>query len=333
MKLIDSNIKIISLIFFLLFYSRSYSQTNLVPNPSFEFALDCTGAEITRAFPWFAPATSSDYFNACFYSPFFFPCGGGGVPNNNFGYQFAHTGQAYAGISLCEPGWPNGGYREYIEVKLLDTLKINTLYCVEFWVSLTRFCQYPLPIGIDAIGAYFSNDTLKYLDGDTIQVFNVIPQIQNPEWNIITDTTNWVKISGWFVAQGGEDYMTIGNFKTDANTHTLVAYTNTPGSNGDIAYYYIDDVSVVRCDTIAPLPVDNTLKIYPNPVDDELIIEMKGNAVPVGFEIFNYIGQVVYKGSMVDKTSIYTDGFEGGVYVVRLKNSGMLVYRKVVKIN
>ena len=36
---------------------------------------------------------------------------------------------------------------------------------------------------------------------------------------------------------------------------------------------------------------------------------------------------------MVDKTSIYTDGFEGGVYVVRLKNSGMLVYRKVVKIN
>ena len=333
MKTNSINIKMICFVFFLLFYSLSYSQSNLVPNPSFEFALDCTGAEITRAAPWFTPANTCDYFNSCFYSPFYFPCGGGGVPNNNFGFQEARTGQAYAGIGFCELGDPLGGYREYIEVKLLDTLKSERIYCIEFWVSLARLCQSPLPIGIDAIGAYFSNDTLKYSSNDTSLVFNVVPQVQNPEWNIITDTTNWIKISGWFVAQGGEDYMTIGNFKTDANTHTLIAYTNIPGSNGDIAYYYIDDVSVVRCDTIAPLPVDNTLKIYPNPVDDELIIEMKGNAVPVGFEIFNYIGQVVYKGSMVDKTSIYTDGFEGGVYVVRLKNSGMLVYRKVVKIN
>ena len=333
MKTNSINIKMICFVFFLLFYSLSYSQSNLVPNPSFEFTIDCTNADIASAIPWFTPGNTPDYLNSCFYSPIPNPCGGGGVPNNNAGYQEPHTGQAYAGISLCELGAPNGGYREYIEVKLIDTLKTDKTYYVDFWVSLSRLCDYPVPIGIDAIGAYFSKDTLQYTINDTTSVFNVIPQIQNTEWNIITDTTNWVKISGWFVAQGGEDYMTIGNFKRDEYTHTLVAYTNSPGSNGDIAYYYIDDVSVVKCDTIVPLPVDNTLKIYPNPVDDELIIEMKGNAVPVGFEIYNAIGQLIYKNSMIEKTVVPTANFAAGMYVIRFRNSERLEYRKVVKIN
>ncbi len=326
-------IKMLVFIFFLLFNNTLFSQTNVVPNPSFEIINECPTSmgQINLAFPWFAPATSSDYYNSCFYSPFPIPCGGASVPNNNAGYQEARTGQAYAGIGFCELGWPNGGYREYIEVKLLDTLKTGKIYCVEFWVSLSRGCGYPLPIGIDAIGAYFSKDTLKYSDGDTIQVFNVIPQVQNPEWNIITDTTNWVKISGWFVAQGGEDYMTIGNFKTDANTHTLVAYTNTPGSNGDIAYYYIDDVSVVECDTANPLPIVYPIVIYPNPAEDEFAIESKGNTELITFDIFNDIGQIVYKGSMVDKVVIQTTNFAKGMYVIRLNNAGHWEYRKLVK--
>ncbi|MEI8202438.1 MAG: T9SS type A sorting domain-containing protein [Bacteroidota bacterium] len=318
------------IILLIFFWLEGDAQTNLVPNPSFEFALDCTGAEITRAAPWFTPANTCDYFNSCFYSPFYFPCGGGSVPNNNFGFQEARTGQAYAGIGLCELGDPLGGYREYIEVKLLDTLKRGRIYCVEFWVSLARICQSPLPIGIDAIGTYFSNDTLKYSSNDTSLVFNVAAQIQNPEWNIITDTTNWVKVSGWFVAQGGESYMTIGNFKRDENTHTLVAYTNTPGSNGDIAYYYIDDVSVIRCDSISPFS-EGGIVIYPNPTEDEFNIEVKGNTAEISFEIFNSTGQWVYKGSMIEKALIPTHGFAAGMYVVRLNVGGHWVYKKLLK--
>ncbi len=319
-------------IFFLLYYNLLYSQTNLVPNNSFEYTNDCSGTNIINAIPWFAPTTSSDYLNACFYSSAPIPCGGGGVPNNLRGYQEAHFGQAYAGISLCELGAPYGGYREYIEVKLLDTLKTGNIYCVEFWVSLTRLCFGLVPIGIDAIGAYFSADTLKYGLNDTSAVFNVIPQIQNPEWNIITDTTNWIKIRGWFVAHGGESYMTIGNFKRDENTHTLVAYTNTPGSNADgPAFYFIDDVSVMECDTTKPLSGDNIINVYPNPVEDELTLEAKGNTLPIEFEIYNTIGQLVYKSSMLEKTMIYMKLLAPGMYIIRFRNSERLEYRKFVK--
>ncbi len=336
MKTKLQNIKILELIFFLLYFTSLYSQNNLVPNPSFEYTIDCNlnGGDIFKAVPWFGPGGSSDYFNMCFYSSFPIPCGGGGVPNNNMGYQNARTGQAYAGICFCEPGWPNGGYREYIEVKLLDTLQNGKIYCVEFWVSLARFCQYPVPIGVDALGAYFSKDTLNYSNEDTSQVFNVIPQIQNPEWNIITDTTNWVKISGWFIAHGGEDYMTIGNFKRDENTHTLIAYTNIPGPPvGNDAYYFIDDVSVVECDTTTHLPIIYPIVIYPNPAEDEFTIESKGNTNKIDFEIFNYIGQIVYKGSMIEKTVVPTANFTAGMYVIRFRNSERLEYRKVVKCN
>ena len=336
MKYIILNTKIKYFIFFLLFVKESFSQTNLIPNTSFEIYIDCPTSltQIDYAIPWFSPSGSSDYFNSCFIPPFPIPCGGAGVPNNNMGYQEARTGQAYGGICFCEPGWPNGGYREYIEVKLLDTLKTGKVYCVEFWVSLARFCMNPVPIGVDGLGAFFSKDTLQYSINDTSQVFNVIPQLQNPEWNIITDTSNWVKISGWFVAQGGEDYMTIGNFKRDENTHTLIAYTNIPGPPvGNDAYYFIDDVSVMECDTTKPLSGDNIINVYPNPVEDELTLEAKGNTLPIEFEIYNTIGQLVYKSSMLEKTMIYMKLLTPGMYIIRFRNSERLEYRKVVKCN
>jgi len=35
---------------------------------------------------------------------------------------------------------------------------------------------------------------------------------------VITDTLNWIKISGIYAANGGEDHIIIGNFYDDART-------------------------------------------------------------------------------------------------------------------
>jgi hypothetical protein len=82
---------------------------------------------------------------------------------------------------------------------------------------------------------------------DTIATpFGVLPanpQIQNPF--IVTDTLHWVKIAGVFTAQGGEQYLTLGNFKNNAQTATR--QIQTTGYNG--AAYYIEDVTVVPLDS------------------------------------------------------------------------------------
>ncbi|MBK6986622.1 MAG: T9SS type A sorting domain-containing protein [Bacteroidetes bacterium] len=57
----------------------------------------------------------------------------------------------------------------------------------------------------------------------------------------IIDTLNWTKINGIYKANGTEQYITIGNFRTDliSKVDTTNYNLNCPG-----AYYFIDDVSV-----------------------------------------------------------------------------------------
>jgi hypothetical protein len=62
------------------------------------------------------------------------------------------------------------------------------------------------------------------------------------------------------------------------------------------------------------------LSLYPNPVSNELIIEIEGNKKEVNFEIINSIGQVVYKGTLVEKTTVQTSNLASGVYLVKLGN-------------
>ncbi len=87
----------------------------------------------------------------------------------------------------------------------------------------------------------FYVDTISYPFG----VFPANPQITNYENPIITDTLNWIKVSGVFKATGGEQYLTLGNFKYDNETNYRIVQNSTVTKAG----YYIDDVSVIPLDS------------------------------------------------------------------------------------
>jgi len=73
-------------------------------------------------------------------------------------------------------------------------------------------------------------------------VLGIVPQIVNPAGNFITDKTGWSLVTGTYIALGGEDHLVIGNFADDTATTPVTGLGGFyPG-----AYYYIDDVSVVR---------------------------------------------------------------------------------------
>jgi hypothetical protein len=69
----------------------------------------------------------------------------------------------------------------------------------------------------------------------------VEPQIYNPIGFYITDTLNWTKISGIYTAEGGEEWITIGNFFNDDET-TAIEFLGGEGSI--VSYYALDDVSI-----------------------------------------------------------------------------------------
>jgi hypothetical protein len=83
--------------------------------------------------------------------------------------------------------------------------------------------------------------------------------------------------------------------------------------------------------TAVNLASNTTITVYPNPMSDELILEMAANKNKINFEITNSLGQVVYKNSFYEKTKLKTSQFESGVYYIKLGDGKFSEIKKVVK--
>jgi gliding motility-associated-like protein len=287
--------KILFILFITCFFINANAQVNLVPNPSFE-AMDtfCNCGPLWLTPPWISPTGGSpECFKTCaIWQPYVL------VPQNTWGYQWPNTGIGYAGFGVwCDPlVYPDA--REYIQVRLTDTLKENKKYNVSFYVNLSDSSWY----ATDNIGVYFS-DTAIHKDISDHSPFNsFIPQIENQSGNIITDKINWTLISAIYEANGGEKYITIGNFYNDANTDTLkVPYGGSFPTYGLFSLYYIDDVSVTLIpDTIPPQEPVNMLIVFnaftPNGDGINDVFHVKGNNIKeLHAKIINRWGQELFK--------------------------------------
>ena len=218
------------------------AQTNLVPNGSFEIYNDCPKANSAiytspSIFPtvqnWMRPTTGTpDYFNACNLT-----FNTAGVPANEAGYQYPNQGNAYVGlINYYNFSTSFDGFREYLQVKLLNPLVAGTEYEFTYYLSPTGFKS------VANISGYFSVN--KYEDFTLKTEINVAPQVTNK--TPLTDTSSWYKISGTFKAVGGEEWLTMGNFLKDYQCTPYSISTGNPDLNliGQ-SYIFIDDVSLI----------------------------------------------------------------------------------------
>jgi len=224
---------------------------NLVPNPSFEHFSSCpyyvdnppySGANaICLASPWFQPlnpnASPSDFGCGESSSDFYHTCAGN-IPIVWSGndYQFPYKGNGFAGIGLFYPLIPNET-RESLEVPLTEPLK-RKHYCVSWYSNLAGISGR----ASNGVGAYFSKDTL-FQTGFWLQI-PVTPQIEN--LTVVTDTQNWVPFHQSFLAQGGERFMTISNFRDGALIESIIVDTSLLWP-----YYYFDDFGVYELPEIS----------------------------------------------------------------------------------
>lgn len=189
---------------------------NLVPNPSFEIYDTCPSGisqtmdyQIEHALGWYAPTwATSDYFNSC--SPII---GGANVPNTTFGYQFAYDGQGFLGILLLIQD-EETSYFEYVQSQLNSPLIQGYTYKFSFKVNLMNGSDF----AVQKIGAWFTTNAASSNNGQPL--FSVNPQIEN-NTGFITDTLGWTTIEGEFIADGGEEYLTIGYYSDTLNPDTL----------------------------------------------------------------------------------------------------------------
>lgn len=246
------------------------SRVNLVFNGSFEEyrfcpkRVDAVGVLI-NVDGWYQPTKgSADYFNTCGSRE----CG---VPKNKLGEQLPHDGDGYCGIYCSK-----NDYREYLQTRLRRKLRAGDSIRLTFFVSLSEQSTG----AVATLGGLFTKediyDTVRSIllhkEYETLSddIFQVIattytPQVMNPPDVPLTDTRNWQCVTGIFVADGGEQYITLGNFNTAERSgyvepDSLVQLL--PGS-----YYYIDDV-FVECLNCEP-PIADDLNVDSNYLTQE----------------------------------------------------------------
>lgn len=210
---------------------------DLVPNGDLETYTLCPDyvSQIDRAVGWSRPTVgTSDYLNACLGVPF-----SESVPDNEFGYQAAHSGGGYAGFYCFYSNVPittaPDNDHEYVTHALAAPLIPGETYGVEFFVSLADVSKY----AVNDIGALLSTYIPARPDSYAI---TATPQVTNTSYAMLDDKSGWTRIHGCFVADSAFVYITIGNFHVGAATVFAQVPTNNPLTY--YSYYYVDDVSV-----------------------------------------------------------------------------------------
>jgi hypothetical protein len=73
------------------------------------------------------------------------------------------------------------------------------------------------------------------------------------------------------------------------------------------------------------------IKIYPNPVKDELHLEMEDNQL-VNVEIMTMTGDIIYRGSFNERSIIHTGILIRGMYCIKLTMNKEVVMRSFIKL-
>jgi hypothetical protein len=243
---------------------QSVAQTNFVKNPSFEKYDICPfrSDQLVFAKYWRGVIDSAfngnaEYFNSC---SNILSDHGQHVPNNTFFFQNPRSGQGMLGAHFFYDKTPPppsplpSDYRDNVQGHLYSHLETGKIYCVSFWVNYAEASGY----AHNKIGAYLDNGSINFLPQPAgSEITSVIPQVYTD--TVISDTLNWVKIEGTFIASGNETHISIGNFFTNTLTTALVVDHLLTSSS--YSYYLIDDVSVVPIDSKANAGVDRWVEL------------------------------------------------------------------------
>lgn len=205
----------------LLIFSHLRAQTpsvydkNLVPNGSFE-NFKKRSASIKQAIPWTEKGTIDFYQTP--------------LSNDTTVQKGAVSGNCYAGIRFQKR------YKEFLQVRLTEALHRGTTYEFEMKVRLAFWSNAVLR----SFGVVFTKAGYRG-QGDVIKSFMIDSVCKKGGF---TNDFKWFTIKGLYKAEGGEKYITIGNFSPKIRKDMMRMNLLKLGFKE--AYYFIDDVSLKR---------------------------------------------------------------------------------------
>ena len=247
------------------------------------------------------------------------------VPHNSYGFQTAKSGSSYGFGSLFrinEQGqFVKNSDDFFLKEPLTGTLsmclKSNTTYYFECYVSVCDKCEN-YGIITDGIDIILHKDSIKYFAAQEpfINYSNVV--VSNDTYKILSDTLNWMKISGCFKATGGESHFSIGTFREmEKVNYTL----RNPLNSSSAAAYFFDDFLIYQCDTCCPdqYPVEDYITVNNNLItqgETATFETFLNEGHTANLYLFDSAGRIVYQAKLngTDNSHQIPYNLAAGVY-------------------
>jgi outer membrane protein OmpA-like peptidoglycan-associated protein len=235
------------IIFAILMVFEAYPQKlvlspeNLVLNPSLE---ECT--KYPKNDLYFHYVTHWDNISGGTENPYYHRKGGiskGGysfkVPNCAGAYQQPRTGDALAGMQVRSEDKKNYAV---LQAMLKEPLIAGHEYYAEIFLNLSDKWYHTT----SSFQICFSDTVFSY-DPGMEYYYNLEPQVSNHPDSFITDVEGWTKVSGTFIAKGGEKYAAIGNLARRFAVKKVPVRTTNPRTDkvANRIDFFIDDFSVI----------------------------------------------------------------------------------------
>jgi outer membrane protein OmpA-like peptidoglycan-associated protein len=161
------------------------------------------------------------------------------APRNFNGEQAPYEGETYAGI--VGYSYRNTEPRSYLTTRMTTDLVEGQMYCLKYKMSLADLSKY----AINNMGIYFSKHIVDVQTDNNIIQKEIYTSGQN---EVVKEMEGWYHYCKIIQGKGFERYLTIGNFSTDETTtaEKVKRPTGFTAVQRNVAYYYIDDVSVTH---------------------------------------------------------------------------------------
>ncbi|HRX32219.1 MAG TPA: T9SS type A sorting domain-containing protein [Tenuifilaceae bacterium] len=188
-----------------------------------------------------------------------------------------------------------------------------------------------LSFGTQAIS---DNDVLQinykyrsYANASTVTFYVDVDRNPYNNNNAATIGSKSLSATGSTIAESSLDW-TISDL-TDQSKY----YVYSEITDGTRKRYQYSDYELTYNQSTGIISADEqpSYSLYPNPFSDELTIETNGNNTKGNFEILNAIGQVVFKGRLEKTTTVQTNKFLPGIYIVKIETGKTFEFKKVVK--
>lgn len=157
---------------------------------------------------------------------------------NSYGKEEPKEGDNYVGLVVYSP--KDKIARNYITSPLNQPMLKGKKYCVSMYISLAEGSKY----ATNNLGINFHKKQPKQEEAKTIVEKTAILHNQA---KMVNATYGWEKVCGTYISEGGEEFITIGNFTaTDkSKIEKTLKIKDYKGVISEFAYYYVDNISVV----------------------------------------------------------------------------------------